>query len=67
MFFSLLGDDKRLLDLMPLVKKRVYNINAPDEDWCYRSALHVACSNGKFILYQPKEYRTKSKNFCVLD
>eukprot|EP00111_Clytia_hemisphaerica_P014363 TCONS_00042289-protein len=39
-------DYQRLAKLMPLVKNRTYNINAPDEDWCCRSPLHVACSNG---------------------
>lgn len=50
------GDDKRLMDLMPLVKKRVYNINAPDEDWCSRSPLHIACSNGEWINSPPRCY-----------
>ena len=39
-------DYQRLAKLMPLVKNRTYNINAPDEDWCFRSPLHVASSNG---------------------
>ena len=57
------GDEKRLIQLMPLVKTRVYDINAPDEDWSSRTALHVAAFKGKKSI--PRDIFTHNQTSAI--